>query len=357
MMVLSLFDGMSCGQIALRELGIIPTAYYASEVDKHAIRQTQLNFPETVQLGDVTRWREWPIDWGKVDLLLAGSPCQGFSFAGRQLAFNDPRSRLFFEFVDILNHIRNYNPNVKFLLENVEMKKEHLRIITDYCGVFPVHINSALVSAQNRERVYWSNIRVKREGLFGDLYTDIPQPADEGILLKDILQTDVPEKYYLNNSSVVALIEQIRRQKTANFTEPEDLIVQRPRGKNQGGIFRHKAPTISANAWKQNNLLVERRVIQVGNCVTSGKFPNPQRGRIYSPEGIAPTLDACGGGNREPKIITYDYRIRRLTPTELSRLQTVPEWYNWFCSDTQIRRMCGNGWTIKAIKHIMSYGS
>lgn len=150
MNVLSLFDGMSCGQIALRDLGVGVDRYYASEIDKHAIAQTQLNFPGTIQLGNVERWREWDIDWSSIDLLIGGSPCQGFSFAGKQLAFNDPRSRLFFAYVDILNHIKMYNSEVKFLLENVVMKKEHINVITECLGVHPVMINSALVSAQNQ---------------------------------------------------------------------------------------------------------------------------------------------------------------------------------------------------------------
>ena len=130
MNVLSLFDGMSCGQIALNRIGIKPANYYASEVDKHAIKVTQANYPDTIQLGDVTKSREWGIDWSSIDLLMGGSPCQGFSFAGKGLAFDDPRSKLFFVYVDILNHIKSVNPNVKFLLENVKMKKEHMDVIT-----------------------------------------------------------------------------------------------------------------------------------------------------------------------------------------------------------------------------------
>ena len=131
MRVLSLFDGMSCGQIALNRIGIVPSVYYASELDKYAIKVTQANYPDTIQLGDVTKWREWDIDWCGIDLLIGGSPCQGFSFAGKQLAFDDPRSKLFFVYVDILNHIRSVNPDVKFLLENVKMKKEYLDVITE----------------------------------------------------------------------------------------------------------------------------------------------------------------------------------------------------------------------------------
>jgi site-specific DNA-cytosine methylase len=201
MKVLSLFDGMSCLQIALKEHGFIVDKYYASEIDKFAIKQTQHNFPDTIQLGSVTEWRTWNIDWSSINLIGAGSPCQGFGFAGKQLAFDDPRSKLFFVFVEILNHCRKFNPEVRFLLENVDMKKDHLRIISEYVGIFPTKINSALVSAQNRERWYWSNIRTKQVGLFDELYTDIPQPEDRGILLRDILQpeNEIDKKYYLSD--------------------------------------------------------------------------------------------------------------------------------------------------------------
>jgi len=172
--IISLFDGMSCGQIALNRIGIKPGSYYASEVDKHAIKVTMANYPDTIQLGDVTKWREWDIDWAGIDLLIGGSPCQGFSFAGKQLAFDDSRSKLFFVYVDILNHIRSVNPEVKFMLENVKMKKEHMDVISEYLGVQPVFINSALVSAQNRQRFYWAN-------------WEISQPENKGVFVKDIV--------------------------------------------------------------------------------------------------------------------------------------------------------------------------
>ena len=123
MIILSLFDGMQCGRIALERAGIKVDKYYASELDKYAVKVAQANYPDSIQLGDVTKWREWDIEWGEIDLLIGGSPCQGFSFAGKQLAFDDPRSALFFEYLNILNHIKSLNPNVKFLLENVKMKK------------------------------------------------------------------------------------------------------------------------------------------------------------------------------------------------------------------------------------------
>ena len=175
MKVLSLFDGMSCGRIALERAGLNVDAYYASEVDKHAIAVAQDNYPDNVQLGDVTKWREWDIDWGSIDLLMGGSPCQGFSFAGKQLAFDDPRSALFFEYVNILSNIKKHNPNVKFLLENNKMKKQSIDVITGLLSVNPVKICSSLVSAQKRERLYWSNIK------------NITQPKDKKIKLQGII--------------------------------------------------------------------------------------------------------------------------------------------------------------------------
>ena len=295
MKVLSLFDGMSCGQIALKQLGIIPKVYYASEIDKHAIKQTQLNFPDTIQLGDVTKWKEWDIDWKSIDLVLAGSPCQGFSFAGKQLAFDDPRSKLFFVFIDILNHIRSLNPDVLFLLENVNMKKDHMRIISEYCGVFPVNINSNLVSAQNRDRWYWTNIQTKQVGLFGEVHSDIPQPEDKGIFLRDILEEEVDEKYYVSQ----AVIDRMMRK---NYSKPS--------------INPEKTGTLNT---KNNSASMS---IDSGTTFIS----------ISTPE-----------------------RIRRLIPIECSRLQTVPGWYIWKCSDTQIYKMLGNGWTIDVIVHILSF--
>lgn len=173
MNVLSLFDGISGAQVALRRLDANCENYFASEIDKFAIRVTQHNFPNTVQLGDVNNWKEWALP--KIDVLIAGSPCQGFSSSGKGLNFNDPRSALFFKFVEVKNHLLKINPNLKFVLENVKMKKEWASVITDYMGVDPVLINSSLVSAQNRNRLYWCNFPVT-------------QPEDKHIYLKDIIE-------------------------------------------------------------------------------------------------------------------------------------------------------------------------
>jgi len=212
MYVLSLFDGMSCGQIALRELGIKVDRYYASEIDKYAIAQTQHNFLDTVQLGSVSGVHA--ADIPHIDLLIGGSPCQGFSFAGKQLNFNDPRSVLFFEYVRIPREIQEYNPGVLFLLENVRMRRECEQVITDHLGLEPVIINSALVSAQNRVRLYWTNIRTRSEANLFDtkVFTDIPQPEDRGIYLRDILENEVAPRYYTTSARLKKLIEHSKRQ-------------------------------------------------------------------------------------------------------------------------------------------------
>lgn len=182
--VLSLFDGMSCGQIALNRANIPYSNYYASEIDKHAIKVTQHNYPETIQLGDVTEIKSSELP--QIDLLVGGSPCQGFSFAGKQLNFEDPRSKLFFEFVRLL---KDCKPKF-FLLENVKMKKEYKDVISEHLGVEPIEINSALVSAQNRKRLYWTNI------------PNIEQPNDLGITIKDTLVDECDSSFFIENRNI-----------------------------------------------------------------------------------------------------------------------------------------------------------
>jgi site-specific DNA-cytosine methylase len=259
MNVLSLFDGISCGRIALERAGIHVDNYLSSEIEPNAIKIARKNYPGNWILGDVTKWREWDIDWKLIDLLIGGSPCQGFSFAGKQLAFDDPRSALFFVYVDILNHIRSVNPDVKFLLENVKMKKEHLAVITEMLGVEPVFINSNLVSAQNRQRYYWCNWKVT-------------QPEDKGIELYQILEsnpenvTEMPETFikrqagrkclrtdFTGKASSLSAMEYVKNGKQGDYV----VIVQFPRGKNKGGIMAKdgKTPTMTSFYWEHNNHL------------------------------------------------------------------------------------------------------
>lgn len=181
MKVLSLFDGKSGGQLALERAGIDVEIYYASEIEPKAVQITQKHYPDTVQLGDVNDWLFWDIPWHEIDLILGGSPCQGFSVAGNHLDFDDPRSKLFFEYADILDHVTEERAcrgraQPYFLLENVKMKKDSLDIITSFVKEDPMMIDSALVCGGRRQRYYWFN-------------WDAPMPADRGILFQDILES------------------------------------------------------------------------------------------------------------------------------------------------------------------------
>jgi site-specific DNA-cytosine methylase len=194
MNVLSLFNGMNTGRQALENVGIKVNKYYSSEIKPYAIELTQHHFPDTIQVGDVTKWREWNIDWKTIDLVLSGSPCQDLSAAGKRAGINGSRSSLFFTFVDILEHIKILNPKVLFLQENVgSAAKIDVGIMSRALGVYPVRINSSLVTAQLRDRYYWSNIRTKEDGMFGDIITDIPQPKDKGIMFKDIIKSGIAD--------------------------------------------------------------------------------------------------------------------------------------------------------------------
>ena len=186
MVVVSLFNGMNTGRQALENCGFHIEKYYSSEIKPYAIELTQHHFPDTIQVGDVTKWKEWDIDWSKVDLVLSGSPCQDLSAAGKRAGINGSKSSLFFVFVEILEHIKTLNPNVLFLQENVgSASKLDVGIMSRALGVYPVRINSEFVTAQLRDRYYWTNIRTKNT-MF-DVVVDIPEPKDKKIFLQDIL--------------------------------------------------------------------------------------------------------------------------------------------------------------------------
>ena len=193
MNVVSLFNGMNTGRQALENVGIKVNKYYSSEIKPYAIELTQHHFPDTIQVGDVTKWKEWNIDWKSIDLILSGSPCQDLSAAGKRAGINGSKSSLFFVFIEILEHIKILNPNVLFLQENVgSASKLDVGIMSRALGVYPVRINSKLVTAQLRDRYYWSNIKTK-ETMF-DIVTDIPQPKDRGIMFKDIITSGFVDK-------------------------------------------------------------------------------------------------------------------------------------------------------------------
>lgn len=300
MNVLSLFDGMSCGQIALDRLGLPVTNYYASEVDKYAITIAKKNFPNTIHVGDVRDVKAQDLE--PIDLLIGGSPCQGFSFAGKQLNFDDPRSQLFWEYVRLLKELK---PKY-FLLENVRMKQESMDVITEALGVEPIEINSALVSAQNRKRLYWTNI-------------PFDMPEDRGIVLNDILE-----------SQGVGVI------------------------KSHGKLLPRtdKSMCLDANYHKGVDNHGQRTMIHVGSAEELSHYKNDHIKRVYHTSGKSPTLIAVSGGHRETKISTDNRTWRKLTPTECERLQTVPDGYTAGVSNTQRYKMLGNGWTVDIISQI-----
>lgn len=301
MNVLSLFDGISAGQVALERAGIKVDKYYASEIDKYAIQVTQKNYPDTVQIGDVTKvsyengileYENVMQDVGKIDLLIGGSPCQGFSFAGKQLNFEDERSKLFFEYVRLLEETK---PKY-FLLENVKMKKEYQDVITKYLGVEPIEINSALVSAQTRKRLYWTNI------------PNIEQPKDKKIMLKDVIEG---EGIKVDREKSFAIIASIGR------TTPREYFY-----KNQGQMVfvdRDKAYCIDANYYKGANWQ---------------QYISKARRQLVI------------------EFINNNYLVRKLTPIECERLQTLPDNYTEGISNSQRYKCLGNSFTVDVIAHI-----
>ena len=378
--VLSLFDGMSCGAIALREAGIKVTQYFASEIDKAAIRQTSLNFPDTIQLGSVIGLDISGLP--PIDLLIGGSPCQGFSFAGKQLNFKDPRSVLFFEYVRILKEIQQTNPNVRFLLENVRMLSEYENVISEHLGLYPISINSALVSAQNRYRLYWSNIRTRCEAnLFGStLHTDIPQPKDRGIYFRDIIESEVEERFYLTSAEIDKLVVQREygtpQQEEIPYENILDLGFED--SYDVTSFVRHdferidpdkvlsptpiypptSVPKVPIKAIQKNHLITDCCSGSTSTMVIPGSVVKPQFGGGFRPivSGKASCLVASTSKFAALFIANgNDMVLRYLTPSECCRIQTIPDWYKWDCSEPQIYRLLGNGWTVAVISHIFQF--
>jgi len=338
--VLSLFDGMSCGQIALNRIGLKPKQYFASEIDKYAIQVTQHNFPDTIQIGDVTQVKA--ADLPKIDLLIGGSPCQGFSFAGKGLNFEDERSKLFFEFVRL---VKECKPKY-FFLENVKMKKEHELVISKYLGVEPIEINSALVSAQNRVRLYWTNINEKELGLFGEKKADIQQPKDRGIKLKDILETEVEEKYYLSDKLIKYITNKKRLDKKFTAINGEKSLSM------MANYFNSTNGSFCVDC---NGRVDEDKTGTITSSYHKGTETNGSRPFIKEKSGYFTAGGHSGGKHSDMDLIPHKDKIRRLTPVEVERLQTVPENYTDIVSDTQRYRMLGNGWTVDVIAHFFLY--
>lgn len=368
--VLSLFDGVSCGRVALQRAGIPVNKYYASEIDKYAIMITQNNFPDTIQLGDVTKWEDWDIDWSSIDLLIGGNPCVSWSVAGKQLGTEDARGQLLFDYVDILHHIQKYNPNVKFLVENVKMKQEFQDIFSDMLGVQPVEINSALLSAQKRKRLYWTNWK------FG-------QPEDKHIMLKDIVheyskvdrdKSLCLDANYYKGGNLKQYYEKHRRQLAFEWLNeyivPFDKTLQIldkevERGKvgyfgkdsqaNRVYYIHDKAVTLCGSAGggaaKMGQYLF--------GCLTPDRVNKRQNGQRFNEGDKFYTLTA-----QDKHGVLIEGYIRKLTPVECERLQTLEDGFTANgidpktgkvvpISNTQRYKALGNGWTVDVIAHIL----
>ena len=327
--VLSLFDGISCGQLALQRAGIKVDRYLASEVDKYAIKITQKNFPNTEQLGDVKN--VWAKNLPKIDLLIGGSPCQDLSIAkvGRK-GLDGERSGLFWHYVRLL---RTCKPKY-FLLENVaSMSKDNKQKITEVLGVEPIMINSALVSAQQRKRLYWTNI------------PNITQPEDNGLVLADILENGLPyeeKEKALTASYNGAIIKNSleRKQRTMVFNPYNNKL------------NTEKSAPLGTNPQCQTSKCgqVVIKPVRLG-----GLYGQTTRCGIYDKDGKSHTLPASMGTAYNIDLPDGDYTIRKLTPVECERLQTLPDNYTEGISNTQRYKCIGNGWTVDVIAHIFSF--
>lgn len=291
--VLSLFDGISCGLESLKRAGKEVESYHASEINKYAIKIAMKNHPEIIQLGDIKQ-----VSGGKYDLLIGGSPCQGFSFLGKNLNFDDKRSKLFFEYARILKECKEMNPNIKFLLENVRMKEKSKNIISEILGIEPVEINSSLVSAQERKRLYWTNIN---NGI-------IPQPENKNISIYSII-----EPGYI---PVIKSHGRIIPEKNKSHCLGHDYY----KGPDEHGQRTFLIKDINNNRDK----IKDRNDIQRGVS-----------------------------GYEQIGILRND--VKKLSPIECERLQTLPDNYTESVSDTQRYMAIGNGWTIDVITHIFNF--
>jgi DNA (cytosine-5)-methyltransferase 3A len=334
---------MNTGRQALENIGIKVNKYYSSEIKQYAITLTQYHFPDTIQVGDVTKWREWNIDWGSIDLILSGSPCQDLSAAGKRAGIHGAKSSLFFTFVDILNHIKSLNPNVLFLQENVgSASKLDVGIMSRALGVYPVRINSKLVTAQLRDRYYWSNIRTKQDGLFGDIVTDIPQPKDKGIMFKDIITGGHVERVKAN-----CLLQGDYKQMVKCPIKEDILIKKRiKKGKQTPNLVYYENNELRC----KTNTNKGYDVVTENDCINLA-FPNStsRRGRVT--KGKAPCLTKVV----EPLYSYKDGIVRTVNKVEMCRLQGFPDDYCDILSTAKAGSLLGDGWTLPVIEHIFSF--
>lgn len=345
--VVSLFNGMNTGRQALENKGFKVKKYYSSEIKPYAIELTQHHFPDTIQVGDVTKWREWDIIWSDVDAILTGSPCQDLSAAGNRAGINGKKSSLFWVFIDIRNHINSERKKagkgeVMFFQENVgSAPVKDVGIMSRALGVYPVRINSELLTAQLRDRYYWTNIRTKQT-MF-DTVVDIPQPKDLKIMFKDIL-TDG----YTDRDKARAVLESEERLNTC-------LEKMHQRYQKFGNIvYLEKYKDLVSV--EDNKLKVKTNTSDGFQYATKEDCINlafasstTRRGRVT--KGKSPCLLQ---GN-EPLFAFTGDNIRPLNKVELCRLQGFPDDYCDILTRNEAASLLGDGWTLPVIEHIFSY--
>ena len=373
MNILSLFNGLGGLPLACDRAGISYDKCYYSEIDKYANKVMEKNYPDSIPLGDVTKWKEWDIDWSSIDLVSAGFPCQAWSVAGQQQGDKDERGMLFWTTLEVISQVLKHNPNSKFLMENVKMKKEFEQYITYHTeqalgDVEKILINSALVSAQNRNRYYWTNF-------------EVTQPDDRGLFLRDILDISTNGFISLDESNYT---ERCKKQIKKNSKTKDQKAVALCTNSNitgsgvnvlaiHGGAIRcsyNEDGTISqrlelSGTEKTNTLTT----VQKDNVVVRATV---QANAEHTYNGKSPTLTASmgvGGGN-VPLLTDYEtsskykgkyidkherLEYRKLTPLECERLQTLPDNWTDCVSNTQRYKMIGNGWTIDVIAHILKH--
>lgn len=386
MNILSLFNGISGLHLSCDRAGIEVENCYYSEIDKFANKVTEHHYPNDIALGDVTKWREWDIDWASIDLVGAGFPCQSWSVAGQQLGDKDERGMLFWTTLEIIKHVLYFNPNAKFLMENVKMKKDFEEYITHHTTqalgyVEKTLINSALVSAQNRNRYYWTNF-------------EVTQPDDKGILLKDILESNVAD--FINPASIPRYLDDNGKPKGYRKESEKSFCLTASMHKGYGndgctvvgGAIRgrynadgstsqklecnNQEKTNSLTTVQKDNVVVLRPASIVGRRLNERGVRDDYNKDVAITQclqvkhkndktGCLTTVDkdnvlSIERPGRYPDIYNRcDISYRKLTPLECERLQTLPDNWTSILSNTQRYRSVGNGWTIDVIAHILKH--
>ena len=340
--VVSLFNGMGTLRQAFHNLGIKVNSYYSSEIKPYAIELQQYHFPDVVQVGDIRNWRDWDINWSSVDFVGSGSPCQDLSIQGKRKGINGNKSSLFWVFIEILEHVKSLNPNVIFLQENVgSASKLDVGIMSRALGVYPCRINSSLLTAQLRDRYYWTNIKTKKT-MF-DTVTDIPQPKDKKIMFKDIITSGTT-----NVEKSSCLMEGTVSKNT--FKNNESKEAQDYLKKRNSKMFITLIYEENNQLRCKTNTLKGYDVVTENDCLDLS-FPTSKTRRGRVTKGKSPCL-------MESNNNLYSYKdgiVRIVNQIEMERLQGFPDGYTSILSKAKAGSLLGDGWTLPIIEHILSF--